>query len=72
MSTEALAARFHIFLKCENCRRRSCRTLDVPDAEDAPTSVGELTESAFLARQVFSCEVCDSTIATIVGINRAE
>jgi hypothetical protein len=72
MSTEALAARFQIFLKCENCRRRSCRTLDVPDVEDAPTGVDELVESAFLGRQVFACEVCDSTIATIVGINRSE
>lgn len=72
MSTEALAAQFNVFLKCENCRRRSCRTLDVPDVEDAPTTVDELTESAFLARQVFTCEVCDSTIATIIGINRVE
>ena len=72
MSTEALAARFNVFLKCENCRRRSCRTLDVPDVEDAPCTVDELVESSFLGRQVFKCDVCDSTIATIVGINRVE
>ena len=72
MSTEALAAQFNIFLKCENCRRRSCRNLDVPDVEDAPTSVDDLVESALLSRQVFKCDVCDSTIATIIGINRAE
>lgn len=72
MCTEELAAQFRVFQKCENCRRRSSSLLDVPDVEDAPTTVDELVESALLARQPFLCEVCESTIAIIVGINKVE
>ncbi|MBN9443659.1 hypothetical protein [Bosea sp. (in: a-proteobacteria)] len=72
MTTMSLAASFKIFLKCENCRRPSSVRLDVPDVDDAPCDVDELVDSAFLQRQVFTCEICESAIGTIIGINRVE
>lgn len=72
MTVASLAARFRIYLKCENCRRPSSVLLDVPDVDDAPCSVDDLLESAFLQRQAFTCQVCESAIGTIVGINRVE
>lgn len=67
-----IAARFKLHLQCENCRRNSAHTLDVPDADDAPRDIEELLESAFLQAQVFFCTICESAIGTIVGVNRVE
>lgn len=67
-----IAARFELHLRCENCRRNSTQMLDVPEAEDAPSDVEELLESAFLQSQVFFCTICESAIGTIVGVNRVE
>lgn len=71
MKTEArsrIATRFKLHIRCENCVRDYALLLDVPDVEDAPTTVDELIESEFLARQRFTCHVCESAIGNLIGV----
>ncbi|MBS7545079.1 hypothetical protein [Ancylobacter oerskovii] len=65
-----IVARFAIHICCDSCSSTSAKRLDVPDVEDAPTTVEELLESALLARQTFCCEVCESRIAYVTSIKR--
>ena len=65
---EGIAARFKLHIRCENCVHDTARVLEVPDAEDAPTSIDDLLESAYLARQRFVCIHCDNPIGLIASI----
>ncbi|SMC41327.1 hypothetical protein SAMN06297251_10298 [Fulvimarina manganoxydans] len=68
--TRIIAARFTLFVRCANCLRDTKRCLEVPQADDAPSDIDELLDSAYLAGQRFACTQCDSSIATIVGIKQ--
>lgn len=70
--TKPPVASFKLFIRCCDCLAVSSKRLDVPDFDDAPTSVDELVESAFLADVRFGCQRCDSSIGEIVGINQME
>ncbi|MBS9476202.1 hypothetical protein [Ancylobacter radicis] len=63
-----VAARFRLHLRCEQCVTECKRILDVPRADDAPTDIEELLESAFLRRQNFICGVCESPIGVIAAV----
>lgn len=65
-----IAASFMLFLLCPNCMRTSSKQIDVPNAEDAPQDIDELSESAFLANQAFGCVACESAIGEIVAIKK--
>ena len=67
-----IASRFKMHLRCLNCRRNSVHMLDVPEADDAPCDVEELMESAFLQSWKYACLACESSIGTIVCVNRVE
>lgn len=64
-------ASFIVHLRCANCLKDSVRRLDVPEAEEAPTSIDELLESNYLAEQRYACTRCDSAIATVTGVQVA-
>lgn len=66
----AIRARFRLHLRCDNCIKESIRTLDVPEADDAPCDIDELLDSAFLQSQRFSCDACETPIALIAGIRQ--
>lgn len=63
-----IIARFKVHVRCDNCLRDASRVLEVPDAEEAPTSVADLVESAFLERQRFTCSRCEYPISLVTGI----
>jgi hypothetical protein len=67
-SAEA-GVRFQLFVRCTNCLRDTSPVLDVPVADDAPTDVDELLESAALQQFRFECQDCGSAIASLVGAN---
>jgi hypothetical protein len=62
-------ARFQLHIRCANCLRDSSPVLNVPDADDAPSDVEELLESAVLQQFRFECDDCGSAIASLVGVN---
>lgn len=66
----AYAASFELHLRCANCRKDAIRRLDVPAVDDAPSTIDELMESAFLAAQRFTCAKCESPTGTIIGVNK--
>lgn len=63
-------ARFRLNVVCQNCRRSYARNLAVPDAADAPGTIDDLVESAFLARQRFVCPKCESAIGLVTAIRQ--
>lgn len=63
-----LAARFRLHLRCEHCVAESKMVLDVPEADEAPTDIEALLDSAFLQRQKFVCPKCDNPIGLIAGV----
>lgn len=63
-----IAARFRLHLRCEQCVTECKRILDVPLADDAPTDIEDLLESAFLQRQSFVCSVCECPIGVIAAV----
>jgi hypothetical protein len=63
-----IIARFKVHVRCDNCLRDDSHVLDVPDADEAPTSVDDLAESAFLERQRFTCSRCEYPIGLVTGI----
>ena len=65
---EDIIASFKIVVRCHNCRHDVCRRLDVPNVEDAPTTVDELIESAFMSSLRYSCEGCETPIGTVISI----
>lgn len=67
---EGIAARFKLHIRCENCVHDTARVLDIPVDDDAPTTIDELLESAFLARQRFVCIHCDNPIGLIASIKQ--
>lgn len=70
--TAAYVASFKIFVRCCDCLSNGSVRLDIPDVEDAPTSVDELTESAALGSVRFTCAKCEGTIGDIFGINQLD
>lgn len=72
MDNERFAACFKIRTRCLNCRKDAAHVLSVPAEEDAPTSVDELLESAFLQRQVFTCQKCESQIAIVTAVSKVK
>jgi hypothetical protein len=44
--------------------------IESPDLEDAPCTVDELLESAWLQRQNFGCSECENNIATLVSLRQ--
>ncbi|MET3691703.1 hypothetical protein [Methylobacterium goesingense] len=48
------------------------RTIESPNIEDAPATVDELLESAWLSRQNFGCAQCDNTIATLISVQQQD
>lgn len=64
----AIAARFKLHVRCDNCVRDVAQILEVPMADEAPTSIDDLLESAFLERQRFVCVHCDNPIGIIASI----
>ncbi|KRE07429.1 hypothetical protein ASE63_22275 [Bosea sp. Root381] len=69
-SAEGIVARFQLHYRCHNCERNVFKTLDVPDVDDAPRDIDELSDSAFLAQQRYWCTPCQSAIGTIVAIKQ--
>lgn len=67
-----IRARFTMRLRCHNCKHTTTRTIESPDLEDAPCSVEELLESAWLQRQSFACGECDNPIATLISVKQEE
>lgn len=65
-------ARFTMRLRCHNCHHTTLRTIESPDLEDAPCTVEELLESAWLQRQNFSCSQCETPVATLVSVKQEE
>lgn len=65
-----IAASFRLQVHCANCLDRTSYQLDVPQAEDAPTTEDELLESAFLQSQKFVCRKCEYTIGTLVALSK--
>lgn len=65
-------ASFRIYVRCCDCLESGSVRLNVPAAEDAPTCVDELVESAALASLRFSCLKCEGVIGEIIGINQIE
>lgn len=63
-----IIARFKVHIRCDNCLWDDSHVLDVPDVEEAPTSVHELAESVFLERQRFTCSRCQYPIGLVTGI----
>ncbi|MFE1598218.1 hypothetical protein [Methylobacterium sp. ID0610] len=63
-------ARFLMGLRCHNCHHMTKRVIESPDLEDAPCSVDELLQSAWLQRQSFSCAECDNPVATLVSVKQ--
>jgi hypothetical protein len=61
------ARSFKLHLRCTNCLKPAVRSLDVPDAHDAPRDVDELMESALLGRLSFACQ-CGSVIGQVVSV----
>lgn len=66
------AARFKMKVRCHSCRKLTAHILNVPDHDEAPRDVDELMSSAFLQRQRFGCEHCDSFIGKIISANQVE
>jgi len=67
--SEVYVASFKLHLVCSNCLRRSSRTVDVPDVEDAPTDVDDFVYSGMMNRLRFSCGSCQGLIAEVVGVD---
>lgn len=65
-----IRARFTMRLRCHNCHHMTKRMVESPDLEDAPCTVEELLESAWLQRQNFGCSECENTIATLVSVRQ--
>ncbi|CAH1670577.1 MULTISPECIES: hypothetical protein [unclassified Chelatococcus] len=65
-----LVARFSLHTRCHNCRRLMVMSVDVPDEEDAPTTVDDLVESALILRLPFSCSGCQHNIGTLVAVKK--
>lgn len=65
-------ASFRLHLHCANCLDRTSYQLDVPDVEDAPTTEGDLLDSAFLASRKFECRKCQYPIGTLVALSKVE
>ena len=66
----SVRARFRLNVVCQNCRRSYARNLAVPNAADAPDTIDDLVESAFLARQQFVCPKCESSIGLVTAIRQ--
>jgi hypothetical protein len=62
-----IARSFKLHLRCTNCLKPAVRSLDVPDADDAPRDVDELMQSALLGRLSFACQ-CGSVIGQVVAV----
>lgn len=67
-----IRARFTMRLRCHNCHHMTLRAIESPDLEDAPATVDELLESAWLQRQSFACAECENPIATLVAVKQEE
>lgn len=63
-----IRASFKLHYRCANCQRNVFKRLDVPDVDDAPYDVEELMESAFLQRQRYFCDGCESFIGSLVAV----
>lgn len=64
-----IVAKFRLSTRCHNCRAKTARVIEVPDAEDAPTEPDDLLASAFLARLPFRCGKCENPIGTILSVS---
>lgn len=65
-----IRASFKLHYRCHNCERNVFKRLDVPDTDGAPCDVEELLDSAFLQRQRYFCEGCESFIGGLVAVTR--
>lgn len=72
LEVPTIRARFTMRLRCHNCHHMTARTIESPDIEDAPATVEELLESAWLSRQNFGCAQCDTTIATLISVQQQD
>lgn len=61
-------ASFKLHYRCHNCERNVFKRLDVPDVDDAPYDIEELLESAFMQRQRYFCDSCESFIGRLVAV----
>jgi Zn finger protein HypA/HybF involved in hydrogenase expression len=64
----AIVARFHLNMRCDNCRQVVGTVLNVPDVEDAPTEVDDLLHSELLHGMKFKCSKCESPTAIVIGV----
>jgi len=67
---ERIRSRFRLNVVCQNCRRAYACDLAVPDEDDAPSTIDDLVESAFLAQQRFICPKCESAIGLVTAIRQ--
>ncbi|HEV2557279.1 MAG TPA: hypothetical protein VGU45_01510 [Microvirga sp.] len=63
-----IVARFWLHTRCHNCHHLTERTLDVPEADDAPRYEEDLIGSELLARLQFKCGRCENPIGSLVGL----
>lgn len=61
---------FKLFMRCAGCNRETMRVLRVPPADDAPSDIDELLESALLQRQRFACPRCQGNVASLTGVSK--
>lgn len=59
---------FSMHLRCSNCVRPSVRTIAVPRAEGAPSTVDEFIGSAAMAGVAFRCPHCESCAGVLVAV----